>query len=200
MQASVCAGDDEPPDPGPTARSPAWCPRRSRRSASRRAVRRRPEPLGDDPPVVAPPGELLVGVLVQTASSVPPRLLDKAADVRDNRGAVVRSSTTPRCTSTTRSAVFGRFSSVVMVAPSLTCCPRTVALPTDGGAVTGSSDGRPAAVGGRDGPVHVAGVVAEQPGDGRRSCSAVATPGIVVCMMKSGRALAMLGLEGRPRG
>ena len=48
--------------------------------------------LGDDPPVVAPPGELLVGVLdPDNGDLFPPRLLDKAADVRDNRGAVVRS-------------------------------------------------------------------------------------------------------------
>jgi hypothetical protein len=47
----------------------------------------------------------------------PPRLLDKAADVRDDRVALVSPSTTPFCTSTTRSAVFGRFSSVVMVSP-----------------------------------------------------------------------------------
>jgi hypothetical protein len=36
--------------------------------------------LGDDPPVVAPPGELLVGVLdPDNGDPFPPRLLDKAA-------------------------------------------------------------------------------------------------------------------------
>ena len=44
----------------------------------------------------------------------PARLLDEAADVRDDRVALVTPATTPFCTSTTRSAVFGRLWSVVM--------------------------------------------------------------------------------------
>ncbi|MDT5028343.1 MAG: hypothetical protein QOE61_4769 [Micromonosporaceae bacterium] len=41
--------------------------------------------LGDDPPLVAPP-QLLVGVLdPDNVDLFPPRLLDKAADVRDDR-------------------------------------------------------------------------------------------------------------------
>ena len=46
--------------------------------------------LGDDPPVVAPPRKLLVGVLdPDDGDPFPPRLLDKAADVRDDRVALV---------------------------------------------------------------------------------------------------------------
>jgi len=46
--------------------------------------------LGDDPPVVAPPRKLLVGVLdPDNGDPFPPRLLDKAADVRDDRVALV---------------------------------------------------------------------------------------------------------------
>jgi hypothetical protein len=53
-----------------------------------------------------------------------PRLLDQAADVRHDCVALVRPST-PFCTSTTRSAVFGRFSSVVIVSLlSLGSCVR----------------------------------------------------------------------------
>jgi hypothetical protein len=48
--------------------------------------------LGDDPPVVALPRKLLVGVLdPDNGDPFPPRLLDKAADVRDDRVALVRS-------------------------------------------------------------------------------------------------------------
>jgi hypothetical protein len=46
--------------------------------------------LGDDPPVVALPRKLLVGVLdPDNGDPFPPRLLDKAADVRDDRVALV---------------------------------------------------------------------------------------------------------------
>jgi hypothetical protein len=46
--------------------------------------------LGDDPPLVAPPRKLLVGVLdPDNGDPFPPRLLDKAADVRDDRVALV---------------------------------------------------------------------------------------------------------------
>jgi len=46
--------------------------------------------LGDDPPVVAPPRKLLVGVLDPDNGDVfPPCLLDKAADLRDDRIALV---------------------------------------------------------------------------------------------------------------
>jgi hypothetical protein len=46
--------------------------------------------LGDDPPVVAPPRKPLVGVLdPDNGDPFPPRLLDKAADVRDDRVALV---------------------------------------------------------------------------------------------------------------
>src|SRR5262249_62239234 len=46
--------------------------------------------LGDDPPGVAPPRKLLVGVLdPDNGDPFPPRLLDKAADVRDDRVALV---------------------------------------------------------------------------------------------------------------
>ena len=46
--------------------------------------------LGDDLPVVALPRKLLVGVLdPDDGNPFPPRLLDKAADVRDDRVALV---------------------------------------------------------------------------------------------------------------
>ncbi len=46
--------------------------------------------LGDDPPVVTPPRQLLVGVLdPDDGDPFPPRLLDKAADVRNDRVALV---------------------------------------------------------------------------------------------------------------
>src|SRR5207247_3850492 len=45
--------------------------------------------LGADPPVVAPPRKLLVGVLdPANGAPFPPRLVDKAADVRDDRVAL----------------------------------------------------------------------------------------------------------------
>jgi hypothetical protein len=48
--------------------------------------------LGDDPPRLAPPRKLLVGVLdPDNGDLFPPRLVDKAADVRDDRVALVRS-------------------------------------------------------------------------------------------------------------
>src|SRR3989442_10713767 len=44
---------------------------------------------GTDPPVVVPPRKLLDGVLTpETGTPSPPRLLDKAADVRDDRVAL----------------------------------------------------------------------------------------------------------------
>jgi hypothetical protein len=47
--------------------------------------------LGDDAPVVASPRKLLVGVLdPDDGDPFPPRLFDKAADVRDDRVALVR--------------------------------------------------------------------------------------------------------------
>src|SRR5581483_5375988 len=46
--------------------------------------------LGDDPPVVAPSLEVLVGVLhPDDGNLLPPGLLDEAPDVRDDRVAVV---------------------------------------------------------------------------------------------------------------
>src|SRR5205085_11232949 len=46
--------------------------------------------LGDDPPVVAAPHEVLVGVLhPDDGNQFPPRPLDKAADVRDDSVALV---------------------------------------------------------------------------------------------------------------
>ena len=80
--------------------------------------------LGDDPPLVTPSRELLVGVLdPDNGDLFPPRLVDKAVDVCDDRVTLVRSSTTPFCTSTTRSAVLGRFSRVVMASPSTRRAP-----------------------------------------------------------------------------
>jgi hypothetical protein len=47
--------------------------------------------LGDDPPLVAPPGQLLVRMLdPDHRDPLPPRLLDQAADVRDDRVPLVR--------------------------------------------------------------------------------------------------------------
>src|SRR6266702_6774520 len=46
--------------------------------------------FGDDPPVVAPPRKMVVGVLdPDNGDPFPPRLLDQAADVRDDRVAPV---------------------------------------------------------------------------------------------------------------
>jgi hypothetical protein len=92
--------------------------------------------LGDDPPRGTPPRELLVGVLdPDNGDLFPPRLVDNAADVGDNRVALVRPSTTPICTSTTRRAVFGRFWNVVMASPDARRAPvpPTVAPATDTG-------------------------------------------------------------------
>ena len=91
--ASVCApGDDEPPDlevrqhglQGGGLEGVVVALLDQRLGAAR-------SQLGDDPPVVAAPREMLVGVLdPDDGDPFPPRLLDKAADVRDNRGALVR--------------------------------------------------------------------------------------------------------------
>ena len=80
--------------------------------------------LGDDLPVVAAALETLIGVLHPDNGNVlPSRLLDEAADVGDDRVALVIPSTTPFCTSTTRRAVLGLFSRVVMVSPLLSVEP-----------------------------------------------------------------------------
>jgi hypothetical protein len=86
--------------------------------------------LGDDQPVVAPFHKLLVGVLdADDWDPLPPRLLDEAAEAGDDGIALVSPPpTTPFCTSTTRSAVCGRFSSVVIVAS----CSRGAQLSTRG--------------------------------------------------------------------
>jgi hypothetical protein len=78
----------------------------------------------DDPPAVAAPKDLLVGVLDPDDRNIFPTCpIDKGADVRDDGVTLVRRSTTQFCTSMTRSPVFGRFCRVVM--------PTTVDLRTD---------------------------------------------------------------------
>jgi len=93
--------------------------------------------LGDDPPVAAPPRKLLVGVLdPDNGDPFPSRLLDKAADVRDDRVALV---------SPLDDAVLHVDDEECGVRPVLECghglplapaallCPPTVDLPTDSG-------------------------------------------------------------------
>jgi len=87
----LCADDHEPPD------SKARQHRLEVRVLERVAVALlderldvAPSQLGDDPPFVAPPLELLAGVLdPDDGDPFAPRLLDQAADVRDDRVALV---------------------------------------------------------------------------------------------------------------
>jgi len=91
-RVGLCTGDDEPPD------SEARQHRLERGVLEgvavvllnkRLAVIRRQ--LSDDLPAVAPARELLVGVLhPDHRDPFPPRLLDKADDIRDDRVAPVR--------------------------------------------------------------------------------------------------------------
>src|SRR6185312_5024827 len=87
----LCAGHDEPPDPearqhgleGGVLKGVAVALLHQRLGIAR-------SQFGDDPPVVASLRELLVGMLdPDNGDLFPPRLLDQAADVRDNRVALV---------------------------------------------------------------------------------------------------------------
>ncbi len=87
----LCASDDEPPDfearqhglEGGVLEGVAVALIDERLGVAR-------SQFGDDPPVLAPPRKPPVGVLdPDNGDPFPPRLLDKAADVRDDRVALV---------------------------------------------------------------------------------------------------------------